>query len=163
MPANFAWPTGAEIGRFLPEIILTLAGTLLMLLDAVLIAGGQPGGGREPPCRVFPQQLAGAAANGCAGTRTRDLLVATEDEHGRPLGAADDLLDLEAHARILAHPADLLAERGKPVDEILVRIEIERHRHDIRLVAAHAREPAVSGTGQHDPAFDGIQTVNEHT
>jgi NADH-quinone oxidoreductase subunit N len=36
MPVNFAWPTGAELMRFLPEMILTLSGTLLMLLDAFL-------------------------------------------------------------------------------------------------------------------------------
>jgi NADH-quinone oxidoreductase subunit N len=36
MPANFAWPTSVEIARFLPEIILTIAGTFLMVLDAML-------------------------------------------------------------------------------------------------------------------------------
>ena len=36
MPVNFAWPTGAELTRFLPEMILTAAGTLLMVLDVFI-------------------------------------------------------------------------------------------------------------------------------
>lgn len=36
MPVNFAWPTGVELARFLPEMILTGVGTLLMVLDAAL-------------------------------------------------------------------------------------------------------------------------------
>lgn len=41
MPVNFL-PTGAEYARILPEIILTLAGTLIMLLEAILKPGRKP-------------------------------------------------------------------------------------------------------------------------
>jgi len=44
LPANL-WPTSLEMVRILPEVILTVAGTLLMLLDAVLGKKGRHGYG----------------------------------------------------------------------------------------------------------------------
>ena len=41
MPANFA-PSAIDYLRFLPEIILTLAGTLLMVMDAIAERRGSP-------------------------------------------------------------------------------------------------------------------------
>ena len=58
MPANFL-PTGVEYFRILPEIILTLAGVLIMFLEAVFTE-------RRPDATIFgPLSIAGAA--GCSG------------------------------------------------------------------------------------------------
>lgn len=74
MPANFA-PSSADLLRFAPEIILTLAGTLLMVLDP-LFARKLPRMFGHLSIFAFVLAIAGtAAANSVPGAAYSNLLV----------------------------------------------------------------------------------------
>jgi NADH-quinone oxidoreductase subunit N len=75
MPVNFAAPSGEDLLRFSPEIILTIAGTLLMVLDP-LFAKRFPKLFGHLSIVAFIAAIAGtAAANGVPGAAFSNLLV----------------------------------------------------------------------------------------
>jgi NADH-quinone oxidoreductase subunit N len=75
MPANF-FPAPAEIFRFLPEIILALAGTLIMVLEA-LTGDRQPKNalGHVSLAALFAALAAAVAAHGDPGPAFSSMLV----------------------------------------------------------------------------------------
>src|SRR5271170_2890226 len=75
-------PTNAEYMRFLPEIILTLTGILIMFIEAFQPAPGSPSASVVHSSRIFaPISIVGlaaalfAAATADAGTAFHDMLI----------------------------------------------------------------------------------------
>ena len=73
MPTNWM-PTPAEYFRFLPEIILTVAGTLLMILDAISERRGSPLYGNISLAALIAAGIASIAAFGDPGPAFSEML-----------------------------------------------------------------------------------------
>jgi NADH-quinone oxidoreductase subunit N len=74
MPANFA-PTAAEYLRFLPEIILIAAGTLLMILDVLIRSRWPNAYGHLSIAALLAALAASIAAYSSPGPAFSDLLI----------------------------------------------------------------------------------------
>lgn len=74
MPANFA-PTAAEYLRFLPEIILIAAGTLLMILDVLIRRRWQNAYGHISIAALLAALAASIAAYSSPGPAFSDMLI----------------------------------------------------------------------------------------
>ncbi len=74
MPANWM-PTAADYLRFLPEIILTLAGTLLMVMDAMSERRGSPLYGNISIAALVAAILASVYAFSDPGPAFSDMLL----------------------------------------------------------------------------------------
>jgi NADH-quinone oxidoreductase subunit N len=72
MPANIL-PSGAELFRFLPEIILTIVGTLVMVLDPLM--PGRPLPSRLALAGLFGALWAAIAAYASPGPAFQNMLI----------------------------------------------------------------------------------------
>src|SRR3712207_3479838 len=72
MPANFL-PTGAELFRFLPEIILAVIGTLVMVLDPLMPGSRFPS--RVALVGLFGGLWAAVAAYAIPGPAFQSMLI----------------------------------------------------------------------------------------
>src|ERR1700733_6512305 len=64
--------------------------------------------------------------------------VAATENHTRPLKLVRNLIDLDTHSWIRAHPFDLLTGGSEPIE--MVRLICEVDRHDIRLIMVRTSE-----------------------
>ena len=64
----------------------------------------------------------------------QQLLIATLNNHTRPMRLIDYLVCFYRDQWVGTHPFDLLTELGNTVEMLFVVSEI--HRHDIRLIVA---------------------------
>ena len=74
MPANFL-PTGADYLRFLPEIIMIIAGTLIMVVEPLLGEKKQLGYGFITMTGFIAALVAAIAANNAPGTSFSNMLI----------------------------------------------------------------------------------------
>ncbi|MBI1789286.1 MAG: NADH-quinone oxidoreductase subunit N [Acidobacteria bacterium] len=74
MPASL-WPSWAEMLRFLPEIILTVAGTLIMMLEPVLGSRSRRGLGQFALAGLSAALAAAVVADGSPGPAFSNMLV----------------------------------------------------------------------------------------
>lgn len=74
MPASL-WPSWAEMLRFLPEIILTVAGTLIMMLEPVLGSRSRRGLGQFALAGLIAALAAAVVADGSPGPAFSNMLV----------------------------------------------------------------------------------------
>src|SRR3954469_7878082 len=130
--------------------------------DVGTILVGEFGGSRQPPLRAVAEQLVGAAARGPRFIGVLDFLVAAHDHHRRPVKAIRHIVDLDAHLRVLAHPVDLLADGRKAEQRVPVAVVRERHRYDVRLLAARAGEAGDRRAREDVATLRSGQFVNEH-
>jgi hypothetical protein len=116
----------------------------------------------QPPVRPLLKQVQRAAAGNVVRRRIPDFLEATEDQDRGPVRLVGHVVHLDAHSGIGAHPVDFLSDGGKPVQAIALAVEVEKDRHDIRLLATATREPPKARPAEHLPTFRPRQLVDDH-
>jgi hypothetical protein len=120
------------------------------------------GGTGKPPFTAFVEQLLGATQSLHFSRIAMDLAIPADDEDRTPVILVDDLIDLDAHARVLPHEFDFLTDHREPVDAVSLSIEREMDRDDVGLV-----EVGIAKSSQIVPLKDGaalgsIQFVDQH-
>src|ERR1035438_4567177 len=88
------------------------------------------------------------------------LAIAAVQDHTGPLKVVCDVVDLDAHSWIFAHPFDLLAFGGKPVEVVGLIHEVDGH--NIGLILSGTSEPADCGACQNVLAILGGHFSNSH-
>ena len=90
-----------------------------------------------PPHGRFLEKLVCDGAGALPLWRVGQFLVATENDHTHPLLLAHDLVDLDTNPRVGTHPLDLLPNRGKAIEGVIMVGEV--YGHDIGLSPVRAR------------------------
>jgi hypothetical protein len=115
---------------------------------------------RLPPHGPLCQQAVGECPRALPFRRISQLLVATKDNDTHPLLRAHYFGRFDADPRVGAHPLDLLADRGKAIQVVILVSEIEWH--DVRLGPLSARQPAETRTSQQIQTRFPSQFLNQH-
>jgi len=80
-----------------------------------------------PPHAFLLQQIVSDCALGLVFGRFGQLFVATEDDYTHPFLRAHPFVRFDADQRVGAHPVDLLPNRGKAIQGIILVGEIDWH------------------------------------
>src|SRR5687767_7553328 len=79
--------------------------------------------GRHPPPGMPLKKRLGYVSRILMLGRVWELLILPEDDDARPERVSDELVDLQAHQRILSHPLDFLTECCVTVEKFAVQVD----------------------------------------
>ena len=127
------------------------------------LAVTDPGGSRLPPIAPSLKERFRPLSRLRLFGRILDFLVAAENDDRLPMVPVLHIVDLQADQRVGAHPVDLLADRGKPIDAPALGVEREMDWHYVGLVVLRASQPSEVRSFQNFRALRGCQLVNQHT